>query len=129
MVWVMGMSRGAGAGLMLATGDVDGEGVDVVEMDNDERSFGRTFGLGEGARGEVCPRDPMLTGGGTGLSADEMLMDGVLLLWVFGSELADGTVATDARDRLSCADPSTLSSPIISKVLSPAPSFSLSFGP
>jgi hypothetical protein len=78
MVWVIGMSRGAGAGFVLVTGDVDGEVEDVVSRDNDERSFGRALGLGEGGRGEVEPRGPVLMGV-TALSADEMLIDGVLM--------------------------------------------------
>jgi len=124
MVWVMGMSRGAGVDLMLATGDADGE-VEDEDRDNDERSAGRTFGLGEGGRAEADPRDPMLTGGVAALSADEMFMDGVLLFRVFGSELPDGMGATNPRDRLSCTDLSTLSSPIASKDSSAAASFSL----
>jgi hypothetical protein len=79
MVWVMGMSRGAGAGFVPAAGDVDGEAEDVVERDNDERSLGRAFGLGDGGRGEFGPRDPVLTDDLTALSADEMLIDGVLM--------------------------------------------------
>jgi len=79
MVWVIGISRGAGAGLVPANGDVDGEAEEVVERDNDDRSVGRTFGLGEGGRGEVNPRDPVLTDDITVLSADETLIDGVLL--------------------------------------------------
>lgn len=71
------MSRGAGAGFVPAAGDVEGEADDVVESDNEERSFGRAFGLGEGGRGAVGPRDP--AGDVTALSADEMLIDGVLL--------------------------------------------------
>lgn len=90
MVCVMGMSRGAGAGLEPATGESEGDVEGEVERDSDERSFGRTLGLGEGARG---PRDPMLTGA---LSDDEMFIDGV-----FASEFLDVVVAADVRDRLS----------------------------
>jgi hypothetical protein len=78
MVWVMGMSRGAGAGFVPAAGDVDGEAEDVVERDNEERSFGSAFGLGDGGRGTKGPRDPVLDGDIIGISADDMFIDGVL---------------------------------------------------
>jgi hypothetical protein len=79
MVCVIGISRGAGGGLVPVTEDVDGEVEDVVSRDNEERS-GRTFGLGEGGRGEMTPRDPVLMDDVIVLFAEEILVAGVLLL-------------------------------------------------
>jgi hypothetical protein len=43
--------------------------------------------------------------------------------------LPDGTVTPDAREELSWADPSVVSSPTMSKDISPGTSFSLSLEP
>jgi len=116
----MGMSRGAGAGLEPALGDVDGED-EAVDKDSDDISFGREFGLGDGARGGPDARGPFRPEYLRVSSADEVLLGKRAL----GS---DGEVAPDPPDIVSRGDPS-VSSPTTSYDPSAAPSLSLSLLP
>lgn len=74
MVWVMGMSRGAGAGFGPALGDVDGE-VEGVERESNDISFCNALGFGDGARGDPFPRDPFRPGYLRVSSADGTVLD------------------------------------------------------
>lgn len=97
MVWVMGISRGAGAGLGSALDDVDGEMEGVVERDSNDISFGRELGFGDGARASPAPRVPFRPDDLNVSSAGRMFLDD----WALGSVLADGEAVPELRDKVS----------------------------